>query len=92
MGHWRPIKTELEAIVETVAPVEVEAALEKEHTGETGRSFHNDHIIELVSVVIVPDNVDISKPDFNSLCHTSCRIVQKDLYIHVLVIPFDWQS
>ena len=46
----------------------------------TGGSFHNDHIMELASVVIVPDDISISKPSFTSLCHTSRRIVQKGLY------------
>ena len=36
--------------------------------------------MELASVVIVPDDISISKPSFTSLCHTSCRIVQKGLY------------
>lgn len=47
----------------------------------TGGSFHNDHIMELASVVIAPDDISISKPSFTSLCHTSRRIVQKGLYI-----------
>ena len=47
----------------------------------TGGSFHNDHIMEVASVVAVPDNVDISKQDFNSLCHTSRHIIQKGLYM-----------
>ena len=46
-----------------------------------GCSFHNDYIMELASVLVVPDNVDISKPHFNSLCHTSCHIIQNGLYM-----------
>ena len=42
----------------------------------TGGSHYDEHIIEIASVVIVPDdlNVSITKTEFTSLCHTSRRI------------------
>ena len=49
----------------------------------TGGSFHNDHIMELASVVIPPDDTRISKPSFTSLCHTSRIIIQKGLYTFI---------
>ena len=53
---------------------------------ETTRgSSHNDHIMELASMVIVSDDVNISKPHFTSLCNTSRHIVQKGLYVCMYV-------
>ena len=42
----------------------------------TGGSHYDEHIIEIASIVIVPDdlNVSITKTEFTSLCHTSRRI------------------
>ena len=40
----------------------------------TGGSHYEDHIIEIGSTVIVPDNVSISTVEFSSLCHTSRKI------------------
>ena len=39
----------------------------------TGLSCYNDHIIEIASIVLVPDNApaSITKSKFSSLCHTS---------------------
>ena len=40
----------------------------------TGLSHYDDHIIEIASVVIVPDSLTISQTEFSSLCHTSHHI------------------
>ena len=40
----------------------------------TGLSHYYDRIIEIASVVIVPDNLTITQAEFSSLCHTSHRI------------------
>ena len=40
----------------------------------TGGSHYDEHIIEIASVVIVPDNLSFTKTEFTSLCHTSHRI------------------
>ena len=60
-----------------VSPVDGESLLFFYDCETTGGSFHKDHIMEIASVVIAPDDVNISKPDFTSLCHTSRHIVQK---------------
>ena len=43
----------------------------------TGGSHYDEHIIEIASVVIVPDNLSFTKTEFTSLCHTSHRIHPK---------------
>lgn len=58
----------------------------------TGGSCHNDHIMEIASVVIPPDDVNISKPHFASLCHTSRHIVQKGFVYSLLVCAVSWLS
>ena len=40
----------------------------------TGGSHYNEHVIEIASTVMVPDNIHISIPEFSSLCHTSRHI------------------
>ena len=39
------------------------------------RYYDHDHIIEIASIVLVPDNApaSITKSEFSSLCHTSRR-------------------
>lgn len=37
-------------------------------------SHHNDHIIEVTSSVMLPDNVSVSKMEFSHLCRTSRHI------------------
>ena len=46
----------------------------------TGGSFYQDHIVEIGSVVIAPDDVSISNEEFSSLCHTSRHIARKGLF------------
>ena len=43
----------------------------------TGGSHHQDHIMEIASEVLLPDDVTITKSEFTSLCHTSRHIVRK---------------
>ena len=40
----------------------------------TAWSHYVEHIIEIASAVIVPDNSNITQTEFSSLCHTSRRI------------------
>ena len=40
----------------------------------TGGSHYNEHVIEIASTVMVPDNIHISTPEFSSLCRTSRHI------------------
>ena len=40
----------------------------------TGGSHLRDHIMEVGSVVSIPDGVSISNSEFSSLCHTSLHI------------------
>ena len=49
----------------------------------TGGSFHQDHIMEIGSTVIIPDGVSISNEKFCSLCHTSRHIVCKGFYCFI---------
>ena len=49
----------------------------------TGGSFHQDHIMEIGSTVIIPDGVSISNEEFCSLCHTSRHIVCKGLLLYI---------
>ena len=56
----------------------------------TGGSCHKDHIMEIASVVIAPDDVNISKPEFTSLCHTSRHIVQKGFVHSLLACTVSW--
>ena len=44
----------------------------------TGGSFYQDHIMEIGSIVIIPDGVSISNEELCSLCHTSRYVVRKD--------------
>ena len=44
------------------------------------RSFYQDHIVEVGSMVIAPDGVSISNDEFSSLCHTSRHIARKGLF------------
>ena len=65
----------------------------------TGGSHYNDHIIEIGSVVIVPDNLSVTQTEFSSLCHTSHRICSKGeqnihtyssyLPVHSISLAFD---
>ena len=43
----------------------------------TGGSHLRDHIMELGSVVSIPDGVSISNSEFSSLCHTSLHITRQ---------------
>ena len=43
----------------------------------TGGSHYDEHIIEIASIVIVPDNLSFTKTEFTSLCHTSRCIHSK---------------
>lgn len=40
----------------------------------TGGSHYNDHIMEIASTVMVPDNLSISTTEFSYLCRTSRHI------------------
>ena len=40
----------------------------------TGGSHYSDHIIEIASTVIIPDNTSITTVEFSSLCRTSKHI------------------
>ena len=40
----------------------------------TGGSHYSDHIIEVASTVIIPDNTSITTMEFSSLCRTSKHI------------------
>ena len=46
----------------------------------TGGSFYQDHIVEIGSMVIAPDDVSISNQEFSSLCHSSHHIARKGLF------------
>ena len=46
----------------------------------TGWSHHNDHIIEIASSVMVPDNVSVSTTEFSYLCRTSRHIAAIGIY------------
>ena len=43
----------------------------------TGGSHLRDHIMEVGSVVVAPEGVSMSRPEFSSLCHTSQHIVRQ---------------
>ena len=43
----------------------------------TGGSHLCDHIMEVGSVVSIPDGVSISNAEFSSLCHTSLHITRQ---------------
>ena len=43
----------------------------------TGGSHLRDHIMEVGSVVLIPDGVSISNAEFSSLCHTSLHITRQ---------------
>ena len=49
----------------------------------TGGSFHQDHIMETDTTVIIPDGMSISNEEFCSLCHTSLHIVHKGFYYFI---------
>ena len=56
----------------------------------TGGSCHKDHIMEIASVLIASDDVNISKADFTSLCHMSRHIVQKGFAYSLLACTVSW--
>ena len=43
----------------------------------TGGSHLRDHIMEVGSVVVVPEGVTVTTAEFSSLCHTSQHIVRQ---------------
>ena len=55
----------------------------------TGGSHYDEHIIEIGSVVILPDNLSVTQIEFSSLCHTSHRIdpqgINKTLAIYTYI-------
>ena len=46
----------------------------------TGGNHLQDHIIEIGSLVLIPNGVSISTVEFSSLCHTSQEIVHQGTY------------
>ena len=55
----------------------------------TGRSHYDDRIIEIASVVIVPDNLTITQTEFSSLCHTLHCICSDGKLFPITVIPIN---
>ena len=47
----------------------------------TGGSHLQDHIIEVGSVVEIPEGASITTAEFSSLCHTSQHIVHQSLVL-----------
>ena len=50
----------------------------------TGGSHLQDHIIEVVSMVEVPEEASITTTEFSSFCHTSLHIVRQDLVLYTV--------
>ena len=47
----------------------------------TGGSHLRDHVMEIGSVVSIPDGVSISNTEFSSLCHTSQHITRQGSFL-----------
>ena len=50
----------------------------------TGGSHLRDHIIEVGSVVEIPEGASITTTEFSSLCHTSLHIVRQGLVLYTV--------
>ena len=50
----------------------------------TGGSHLRDHIIEVGSVVEIPEGASITTAEFSSLCHTSQHIVRQGLVLQTV--------
>ena len=52
----------------------------------TGGSHLRDHIMEVGSMVSVPDGVSISNAEFSSLCHTSLHITRQGRVLMAIIV------
>ena len=52
----------------------------------TGGNHLQDHIMEIGSLVLIPDGVSISTVEFSSLCHTSQNIVHQGTIVVIAVL------
>ena len=52
----------------------------------TGGSHLRDHIMEVGSMVSIPDGVSISNAEFSSLCHTSLHIARQGRVLMYIIV------